>query len=209
MMKDKSGKLWFGTRNGLYCYDGNLFTRFLDNDKVLNKDSLRLVMVECMLEDKNGIIWIGSGMIPGNEGICRYDPASGMLTAFKPDGDGWIRYMLEDKSGNIWIGTRHAGIWHYDGRTFSRFKVGNNIGLTALVDKTGNIWFSGGEKDGYASDGGVQRYNGKSLEGFPEDSLGGYSVWCMLQDGSGNIWFGTRNIGLYRYDGKSFTNFSE
>lgn len=209
MLKDRKGILWFGTRSGLYCYDGKFFTRFLDNDGIKNSDSLQLKMVECMLEDKDGTIWLGSGMIPGDEGICRYYPASGEIKAFKPNGNGWIRYMTEDKNGNIWIGTRHEGIWRYDGKTFSRFLAGYDIGLSALVDKTGNVWFSGGEKNGYLNDGSIWRYDGKSLQKISEDSLGGYSVWCMIEDKAGNIWFGTRNVGLYRYDGKTFTRFSE
>jgi ligand-binding sensor domain-containing protein len=28
------------------------------------------------------------------------------------------------------------------------------------------------------------------------------NVWCVLQDKSGNLWFGTTGEGVYRYDGK-------
>lgn len=31
----------------------------------------------------------------------------------------------------------------------------------------------------------------------------------MLEDKSGKIWIGTRNIGLYRFDGKTFSGFSK
>ncbi len=33
-------------------------------------------------------------------------------------------------------------------------------------------------------------------------------VRCILQDKEGNIWFGIRGNGLYKYDGKSFTQFT-
>jgi ligand-binding sensor domain-containing protein len=210
IMCDKNGKLWFGTRQGLYYYNGVFFNRFLNDTRIINKDSLQLKMVASMLVDRNGIMWFGSGMLPGNEGICRYDPATGVLSSYKPDGDGWIRYMLEDKAGNVWIGTRHKGIWRYDGKKFSRFLDGNDIGLSALIDKKGYVWLSGGEKnDGYSSNGGVWLYDGQSLKRFSANSLGNYGVWSMLEDKTGNIWFGTRNNGLYRYDGKAFVSFSE
>jgi len=34
-------------------------------------------------------------------------------------------------------------------------------------------------------------------------------IRCMLQDNSGNLWFGTYGGGISKYDGKSFTNFTE
>jgi ligand-binding sensor domain-containing protein len=35
------------------------------------------------------------------------------------------------------------------------------------------------------------------------------NVHCNLQDKAGNIWFSTSGEGVYRYDGKSFTNFTK
>lgn len=34
-------------------------------------------------------------------------------------------------------------------------------------------------------------------------------VGCSLKDKSGNIWFGTTGEGVYRYDGKVFTQFTQ
>jgi len=210
IMQTKNGTLWFGARSGLYCYNGTSFTRFIDKQGLVNEDNVQLKMVDCMFEAQNGVIWFGSGMMPGDEGICRYDPQTQRLIRTKPGGDGWIRYMVEDKKGNVWIGTRKRGIWLYDGKDFSKFMDGNDIGLSALADRSGNIWFSGGEKDdGYSSDGGIWLYDGDSLKRFSSNSIGGYGVWSMMQDKTGNIWFGTRNNGLYKYDGKNFTSFSE
>jgi len=33
-------------------------------------------------------------------------------------------------------------------------------------------------------------------------------VHCGLQDKTGNLWFGTTGDGVYRFDGKLFTNFT-
>ena len=231
MLQDKTGKLWFGTDEGVYYYNGKSFFSFLDNDSVINNSGLSLKNIQCMLQDKNGNIWFGSGPMMF-EGICRYNPATRVLTQFKPGGEGWIRYMLEDQNGIIWLGTRHRGIWRYDplmdssqtneeliagSETFTPFMEGDDIGFAALLDKNGNIWFSGGEdKNGYGGAGGIWRYDGKSFKNFTtKDGLGDYSVWCFVEDRAGDIWVGTRNIGLYRYDpehktgSRAFTSFSE
>ena len=209
MLQDKSGKIWFGTSSGVYTYNGKSFTHFLQNDGIINKDSLQLKMVDDILEDKKGIIWFASGMPPGGEGVCRFDGKT--ITHYKPNGDGWIRYMIEDKKGHIWFGGRINGNFRYDGINFSNFMEKAGIGNAVLSDKSGNIWFTGEEGDtNYESRDGVWRYDGNSFTNFStKDGMGTYFVHCMIEDSNGNIWIGTRNTGLYRYDGKTFTNFSE
>ena len=34
-------------------------------------------------------------------------------------------------------------------------------------------------------------------------------IGCGFQDRKGNLWFGTLNEGVYRYDGKSFAQFTK
>jgi ligand-binding sensor domain-containing protein len=209
MLQDKSGKIWFGTGDGVYCFDGFNFTRFLDNDGVINKEGLHLKVIDCMLEDKNGNIWFASGCPPGEEGVCRYDGKS--ITSFKPNGDGWIRYIKEDTKGNLWFGGRSNGNFIYDGKSFTNFTEKVGIGNPILVDKKGNIWFSGEEKPSTVeSDSGIWFYDGKTFKNYDtNDGMSNYFVWSMLEDKNGNIWIGTRNTGLYQYNGKKFTNFSE
>ncbi len=208
MLQDRNGKLWFGTGEGVFCYDGKSFTRFLPDDGIFNPSAPSLKQVQCMLEDGNGTIWFGSGPL-AFEGLCRYDGNS--LTSFTPGGEKWIRYLFEDGHGKLWLSTRHRGVWRYDGKTFDRFTEKEGIGSALFMDKGGNVWFGGGENDnGYGGDGGIWRYDGKSFTQFTtKDGLGDYSVWCMVADKSGNLWVGTRNVGLYRYDGSRFTCFSE
>lgn len=80
-----------------------------------------------------------------------------------------------------------------------------------LVDKAGHIWFDGGEKkSSIESNNGIWRYNGKIFENFNYlQGMGKNSAWSFLQDAAGNIWIGTRNCELFRYDGKTFTCFSK
>ena len=208
MLQDKSGKIWLGTENGLYCYDGKGFTLFLDNKAILNDSSLHLKGVNYIVEAKNGNMWFASGM-RGREGICRYDGQS--VTNFKPGGDVWIRTMMEDKNGNMWFGTRSNGMWRYDGKTYSNFTEKQGLGLsissvTSIAeDKAGNIWF--GVETRMA---GVWCYDGRSFKTFTtKDGLVNNSIWYIIEDRDGNIWVGSRNNGLSRYDGKSFTPFTE
>jgi ligand-binding sensor domain-containing protein len=213
MMQDSKGIIWFGTKKGVYCYDGNLFSRFLDKDDVLNKDGLRLKMVSSILEDKNGMIWFGSGMPPGMEGLCRYDGKS--VTGFKPKGNGWVRRIIEEEKGNLLLVTRHAGVCRYDGKTVTNITeqagIDNGSVWSLLKDKAGTLWIGTELGSGQlGEDGGLWRLDGKSATKFTtKDGLCHNGVSCIIEDKAGNIWIGTRNVGLCRYDGKTFTNFTE
>jgi ligand-binding sensor domain-containing protein len=208
MLQDKNGIIWFGTTEGVYCYDGKSFTRFLDDNRIENKKKLTLKSVQCMLQDKNGNLWFGSGPM-AFEGICLYDGKS--ITNFKPKNEGWIRNLLEDKNGKIWTANRHNGLCVYDGKSFNHFaekEVFNETGTGAIVeDKDGNIWFSSLGKE---EDGGIWRFDGKTFKNWTvKDGLTNPSVFFMMTDKADNLWIGTRNTGLYRYDGKTFTAFSD
>jgi ligand-binding sensor domain-containing protein len=208
MFQDKSGIIWFGTSQDLYCYDGKSFSRFLDRSGISNNQNLQLKWIQCFLEDSSGIIWMGSGPI-AQEGVIRFDGNS--ITSSKPNGDGWIRCMVKDKNETIWFGGRSQGNFIYDGKDFMDFKEKVGIGNPILVDKTGNIWFSGEEKlSTVENEGGIWCYDGMTFKNYNiNNGISKYSVFSMLEDQNGDIWIGTRNCGLYRYDGKTFTSFSE
>ncbi|HMD14865.1 MAG TPA: two-component regulator propeller domain-containing protein [Bacteroidota bacterium] len=104
----------------------------------------------------------------------------------------------EDKTGKFWFDA-NVGIHHY---------LSNH--------DPGNLWFG--------TYGGVYRYDGKSFLYLPlpdadvesqfepssrSNLLNPYSVYCLFEDKAGNVWFGTESRGVCRYDGTSFTWFTE
>ena len=61
------------------------------------------------------------------------------------------------------------------------------------------------KKDGMA----LYRYDGNSFTKIiGKYSSGDNQIFGATEDKNGNIWFGTMN-GVYSYDGKSLTNFTE
>ncbi len=217
ILQDKTGKIWFCTSDGVYIYDGNSFTHFLDNDDVMNKSHLNLRHVSSILEDKSGNIWFATWF----EGLCRYDGKS--ITNFKPNGEVWFDAILEDRIGNIWIGRRAKGVCRYDGKTFTnvlQHGVFDSCCVSSIAeDKWGNIWFGSefGDMNRRETMGGLWRYDpsassqgSKAFINFTmKDGLSNMSVFSITIDRSGKLWIGTRGMGLCSYDGKTFTNFTE
>ncbi len=217
IMQDHSGKLWFATIDGVYIYDGKSFNLFpiveAENGFLSSNDK-----VERVFEDKAGNIWLGGRT---NKGVYRYDGKTitnfelkeltiiNESARFEKDriiNHSWAWPQLQDKNGNIWF-SNWAGAYRYDGKTFTSFTKSDglpgNYGLVAKIieDKNGNLWFGGD---------GLCRYDGKAFISFStKDGLPNLGIWTILEDKSGNIWVGTRETGLYLYDGKTFITYSE
>ncbi len=201
MMQDKNGTIWFGTDDGVYCNDGKAFTRFLDNRAVVNKDSLNLKGIFSILESKNGNIWFAEC---AGEGISSFDGTT--LSTIIPYKE--IRRtdrILEDRQNNLWFATAFKGIGKYDGKTYTQniFKAPYlNGSYNIIEDANGNIWFDSQEGLGF--------YDGKTLHILTEK--GGTTIKDFIPlvlDKLGNLWFSSKGMKLYKYDGKTFTNYSE
>ncbi len=212
IFQDKKGTIWFGTDEGLYCYDGKVFTSFIDNPNIINLGGHSLKNLQCMFEDKHGNMWFGSGF-PAFEGIFRFDGKT--VENFRPKNEDWIRVITEDKNGSLLFCTRHNGVQAFDGQKFTNYsqplKLRNDLLNCIYVDKQKNIWYGSDYiNDNDFTKGGVWKYDGKSFVEFTMyDGLANTSPYLIMEDRAGNIWFGTRNTGLFKYDGKAFTNYSE
>ena len=171
----------------------------------------------CILQDKNDNYWFGSQ----NSGVYRYDGKT-VVQYTKQNGlsDNQVQSIQEDKLGNIWFGTGGFGVSRFDGRIFTTLTNKEGLQPSDSLDKKWKIepddlWFNAG--------GGVYRYDGHSFTYLPLPKIGlnaeysqslsnrltAYGVYCTLKDKKGNLWIGTQNMGVCRYDGKSFTWLTE
>jgi ligand-binding sensor domain-containing protein len=206
MMLDQKENIWLATIDGVYVYDGKTFTLFKINEAA-NGFLTSNDKVERIFEDKIGNIWFGGRT---NQGVYRYDGK--LITHFKlnelfqngpkPKAHNWAWPQLQDKNGNIWF-SNWGGAYRYDGNAFTSFTKKDGLpGIVTRIieDKNGYIWLGGD---------GVCRYDGKTFKNFTtKDGLTNLGVWSILEDNTKNIWVGTRETGLYLYDGKTFITYS-
>lgn len=211
LLQDRAGQFWLGTSVGVYRYDGTRFTRFGDEGSAPPTYPLRFAPVPHLLEDRAGNIWYTTWF----KGIYRFDGHA--LTNFQPNNEVWFDALYEDKAGHIWVGRRDKGVCRYDGRAFTNVLAKGTFdacGVSAITqDAAGNLWFGteAGSLTLRETTGGAWRYNPMSgvftnfttASGLPHNS-----VFSIVKERSGKLWFGTRNLGLCRYDGQRFTRFS-
>jgi sugar lactone lactonase YvrE len=180
-----------------------------------------------VFQAKNGDYWFGSK----ERGVYRYDGKT-LVNFTTKDGLSFnhVGGIQEDKAGNLYFTTSSdfdpvrreftQAICRFDGKTFSKLAAPEK---TAPADawklQPDDLWFGGGQDSGV-----VYRYDGKTMhrlelprtkEGddflaayprskFPNAKFSPYDTYINFKDSKGHLWFGTSNLGVCRYDGKSF-----
>jgi len=174
--------LWFNVRNstGVYRYDGQAI-KYLEFPEVKQRSSLNKVYyVTDFSKGKNNQIWMAT-----YSGIFGYNGYTFKILTDESIGTNYqtgylhIRSILEDSKGNLWIGNNGIGVLLYDGDTTINFS----------------------KSEGLISENSLLRGNYYSPPGSLEH------VFTIEEDKDGNIWFGDRDTGAWKYDRKSMTNY--
>jgi ligand-binding sensor domain-containing protein len=213
--EDKTGNIWFGTGGGASRYDGKSFRNFTTKDGLPNND------ITTIIEDKTGKFWFGT------RGYLSVYDGKTFTTLTNKDGKAFMNVwgITEDRKGNIWFGGSiikdrkgnilfvEDGLWRYDGSSFT--KVTQRGAYAIIEDKKGNIWTTGNVNPPNGKVWALSRYDQKFLYNKKPTvieimSIKGTGMLCgILEANDGSIWFGALGPrrGVYRYDGKTITDF--
>jgi len=226
--EDKNGIIWFECGIGLSIYDHEKMTVYQER----NYDTTKPLQ----LSDDD--LWFKSDASMGNNklekksGVYQYDGKELFYHTFSIKNKSnqeipWAKStdFVRSKNGVLWFGAYSELIGH-DGKqliTYNNESVGlngttENLHIRALLeDSKGNLWIGnncGGGKSGI----GVLIYDGKNFIPFTkqhkvrtEDTKGNSldKVFSISEDSLGNIWFGTNESGVWRYDGHTLKNFTQ
>jgi streptogramin lyase len=218
--EDKDGTLWVGTQDGICWFNGKTFTRLGPAEGLPAPSQPSPLATGDVYADRNGTIWMSVGtdlyrcenkkLIEFKLPMMKEKIKSFAILA------GRARLMLHDKAGNLWFGTDGDGVYKYDGKSFTHFTKSDGLcsnNITRIIeDNQGRIWFAciQSYQPTMTSDGGLCRYDGQTFTKFPEiKGLTANDIYTLAETKSGDIWVGATGLGAYRFDGKSFTLFSE
>ena len=184
----------------------------LEENQLLGTSVTEIGSSLIIFQDKSGHHWFA-----GNEkGVYRYDGTT--ITLFGAD-DGLcstkVLGIQEDEKGRIYFDTQD-GICRFDGKHFTPLEVIDSQGDDSNWKlEPGDLWF----RSGWDSNG-PYRYDGEHLYHltfpknkqerafralFPKTSYNPYSVYSIYKDSKGHMWFGTSNLGVYRFDGETIS----
>jgi ligand-binding sensor domain-containing protein len=220
IQEDALGNIWFGTGVfGISKFDGTKFTTLTNKVNITSGTATDW-------KSKNNDLWFFAG-----GGVFRYSNPSLDYLPFAPSNlstqtnnpFSLSRYgvycILKDKKGTVWFGTQAEGVGRFDGKTLTWFKDKGLSGPAVLglfEDSKGNLWFGN-------NGAGLFQYDGTTLTNFTKEkgldnadfrvsgkpSLNTLArVYSINEDTNGNIWVGTVDAGVWKYDGTNLTNYT-
>lgn len=207
ILQDKRGFTWIGTDDGLNRYDGNNF--YIFKNKPGDSSSLSGNTITGLYEDKKGILWIATA----DGGITRYDHTLQPKKQFRqfkhhPGNNNSIPVNIvnaikEDDYGYLWLATSGAGVLKFD-KENEQFTKPYGIGAWTIYDlvfdKNGLLWAG---REG----GSILKVDPQTLQVTTDgrynniyNKLPHVVVTGLFRDHTNNIWFGSWDKAVYRFN---------
>ncbi len=220
IQEDKNGVIWIVTARGVNSYDGGKFTSFSTEFDSPKSD----------WNATTGNLWFYAGE---EDGINRFDGMNMNYLIFPkpmpidPYNSFGVTGISTDKADRVWIAT-YSALFRYDGEVVEvygheKLNIEDNELIhirSVLVDSKDRIWIGNNgigvllkhadsithfsKKQGKLIP--MNEFQENIKTGQLAKNTGLQSVFAMEEDAEGNIWFGDRDSGAWKYDGKNLTN---
>lgn len=195
---DRSNRLWVAKdRGAIACVDRGQVTTVLTPKNGLPEQQVRM-----MAEDSDGNLWISYFADAGVGGdVIRI--AGGRVRSFNSrdpvSGRGTCQ-LATDRSGEIWFAQgSQVGIFR---KEESVCLVTNLQAQRIAASRSGGVWIYGLDQQALFQ----YKEGGKPVMlGRLPLNRASVDVNVIYEDGSGAVWIGTRQNGLFRYDGAAFS----
>ncbi len=235
IQEDRSGNLYVSTSKGISKFDGRNFTTLKVDDSDASSTKWKPgpddLWFQIGGQEPHAVCYDGKSLrkleIPTTAaGDAHYaaSPRSKYPNMKYSPYDAYTIY--KDSRGNVWFGTASLGACRYDGKTFTWIseaelgfdeKDGRNFGTRSIIeDRDGKFWITVTRHrfDMYPTGSATQSAGGLAYiksaglahpaKGVDEDYT---YIMSMAKDAAGDLWMATYGAGVWRYDGKTLTNY--
>lgn len=203
ILKDREGFMWFATWDGINRFDGRNFVTYKatagDHSELENN------RIDIMREDAFGNIWLKAY----DDQIYKFDKKkTTFLSISKILGINKIEFnaILPSNDGNVWLTTVKNGIYQVQQKKDGQVKIfhfgqglktesslaSNQINFSS-VDKNNTVWVGSGKGLDVISKNKDGHYKSRRI-------ISNSNVNSFYTPEKGNVWFGTKNGELIRYN---------
>lgn len=210
LLEDRSGRVWLGTPGGLYWLEES-GERVIFHLTDLGEGNER--HVQALAEDQRGSLWIGGS---GGRRLYRRLPQGRIERYTEQNGlDGDVKSLLADRDGHVWVGTAVSlslvvpepdpARPVFASRYKARDRLGGGWVFSLFQSSDGRL------RAGTAALNEIVPAAGSSEIAFRSytraQGLSGVEMWCLAEDGEGDLWIGTKAGGAIRLARSGFTTF--
>ena len=223
IQEDKLGNIWIATGHGISIFTGDEF-RIRLNMKDWNNS-----ITSDVWESNPNDLWFHAG---NKSGVYRFDGQHLNYLAFPTDQNETVNDVYlntcfaKGQNNQIWFGT-YPAVFGFDGEIFSSIN-NESLGLNGqneymhvrsiFEDSRGNLWIG---NNGL----GLLLYDGEDIVNFTKkhkltnehftihnlvsDNTGTLArIFSIEEDVDGNLWFGTADAGVWKYDRQNLKNYN-
>lgn len=130
-MKDKNGRLWVSTSEGIYTYHNGHYERI----KFKNEEHLSINEIKMSFEDSKGRIWIATT----SKGLSLYNPKENHLESFGKELfiNSNINSIEEDDFGNLWVVSLDRIIkYNHDTKKVQHFDFSKDLNRNTFTNRS-------------------------------------------------------------------------
>ncbi|MDZ7763819.1 MAG: two-component regulator propeller domain-containing protein [Melioribacteraceae bacterium] len=200
---DSEGKIWYGSRNGLYKIDPKELTGEEINNPVLNR---KFANASALYETKNREIWIGTF----TDGLFRYSLDSGKFDRL-PNQNRGLYGFYTDKTGLLWMGSFQGILkYNFDKAPYELYtlETSNNDSKPIIISfalsefDQDKMWL-GSNMGLYLFDRVRKTFVGNSSAVNSINRIGELRIEDIVETDNNKLYLGTTNNGLIEYDLRS------
>lgn len=197
--QDRDGSFWIGSTQLFHLKSGSI--------TAVSLPGMSGMHVRNVFRDRSGALWAGTD----GDGLFRIADGRGarpQTMHIEPLSNNFIRAIAQAPDGSMWIAT-DGGLNHIaleNGRfvvhPYTVFEGLVYPSTRALfVDHNGDLWIG--------TDHGLSKmHDGHFVSDSTVAPLAEMKVWAIHGDADGNLWFGTRDNGLYRLGNGRLSHFT-